>query len=80
MPRRKPARAECACCPACDIGAYNPCRHLCKFRYAIAEPVKALARSRRHDPKSPFLIGDDRHGGEGTAEFACAAIRIHCEG
>ncbi|MDO4804521.1 MAG: DUF1848 domain-containing protein [Lachnospiraceae bacterium] len=56
-PKKKGARAECACYLACDIGAYNACRHLCKYCYANAEPAKVLAYSRLHDPKSPFLIG-----------------------
>ena len=56
-PKKKGARAECACYLACDIGAYNTCKHLCKYCYANAEPAKVLAQSRLHDPKSPFLIG-----------------------
>ena len=56
-PKRKGSRAECACYIACDIGAYNTCKHLCKYCYANAEPAEVLAQSRRHDPKSPFLIG-----------------------
>ena len=56
-PRKKGARAECACYLSCDIGAYNTCRHLCKYCYANAEPSRVLAQSRKHDPKSPFLIG-----------------------
>ena len=57
-PKKKGARAECACYLSCDIGAYNTCRHLCRYCYANAEPSKVLERSRLHDPKSPFLIGD----------------------
>lgn len=57
-PKKKGARAECACYLACDIGAYNTCRHLCRYCYANAEPEKVLAQSRLHDPKSHFLIGD----------------------
>ena len=57
-PKKKGARAECACYLACDIGAYNTCRHLCKYCYANAESAKVLAQSRLHDPKSPFLIGN----------------------
>ena len=60
VPKRKGARAECACYLACDIGAYNTCRHLCKYCYANAEPEKVMAQSRLHDPKSPFLIGGSR--------------------
>ena len=61
-PKKKGARAECACYLACDIGAYNTCRHLCKYCYANAEPSKVLAQSRLHDPGSPFLIGNYRSG------------------
>ena len=59
-PSRKGARAECACYLACDIGAYNTCRHLCRYCYANAEPEMVIAQSRLHDPKSPFLIGNYR--------------------
>ena len=61
-PKRRGARAECACYLACDIGAYNTCRHLCRYCYANAEPSKVLAQSRLHDPASPFLIGGYREG------------------
>ena len=61
-PKRKGARAACACYLSCDIGAYNTCRHLCKYCYANAEPAVVLAQSRLHDPKSPFLIGNYREG------------------
>ena len=56
-PKKKGARAECSCYLACDIGAYNTCRHLCRYCYANAEPAEVLALSRLHDPGSPFLIG-----------------------
>jgi len=61
-PKRKSARAECACYLACDIGAYNTCRHLCRYCYANAEPGVVLAQSRLHDPESPFLIGNYMEG------------------
>ena len=61
-PKKKGARSECACYLSCDIGAYNTCRHLCKYCYANAEPSKVLAQSRRHDVTSPFLIGGYERG------------------
>ena len=61
-PSRKGARAECACYLSCDIGAYNTCKHLCRYCYANAEPAKVAAFSRLHDPKSPFLIGNYLEG------------------
>jgi DNA repair photolyase len=61
-PKKKGARAACACHLSCDIGAYNSCRHLCRYCYANAEPAKVLAQARLHDPKSPFLIGAYRDG------------------
>ena len=57
-PKRQGARAECACYLSCDIGAYNTCKHLCRYCYANAEPQKVLERTKLHDPESPFLIGN----------------------
>ncbi|MBQ6222656.1 MAG: DUF1848 domain-containing protein [Solobacterium sp.] len=58
VPKKKGAREACACYLSCDIGAYNTCKHLCRYCYANTEPSKVLAQSRLHDPKSPFLIGN----------------------
>ena len=63
-PKKKGARAACACYISCDIGAYNTCRHLCRYCYANAEPETVLAQSRLHDPRSPFLIGGYREDDE----------------
>ncbi len=62
VPAKKGARATCACYLSCDIGAYNVCRHLCRYCYANAEPKTVLELSRRHDVQSPFLIGSYREG------------------
>lgn len=61
-PKRKGARTGCACFLACDVGAYNTCLHLCRYCYANADPEKVRTESRRHDPKSPFLIGNYMEG------------------
>ncbi|MBQ2582919.1 MAG: DUF1848 family protein, partial [Erysipelotrichaceae bacterium] len=58
----KGARAECACYLSCDIGAYNTCKHLCRYCYANAEADIVLNNSKRHDPNSPFLIGNYEEG------------------
>ena len=61
-PKKKGARAACACHLSCDIGAYNSCRHLCRYCYANADAARVLAQCRLHDPKSPFLLGNYRDG------------------
>ena len=61
-PKKKGARAECACYLSCDIGAYNTCLHLCKYCYANAEPAVIYAQNKLHDPSSPFLIGNYMDG------------------
>jgi hypothetical protein len=61
-PKKKGARAKCACYLSCDIGAYNTCLHLCKYCYANAEPEVIYSQHSLHDPESPFLIGNYRDG------------------
>lgn len=61
-PKKRGARAQCACYLSCDIGAYNTCRHFCKYCYANAEPSVVLEQSSQHNPHSPFLIGNYREG------------------
>ena len=55
--KAKGARAECACLLGSDIGAYNTCGHLCRYCYANYDAETVAANMRRHDPKSPLLIG-----------------------
>jgi len=61
-PKKKGARAECACYLSCDIGAYNTCLHLCKYCYANAEAKTIFEQHKMHDPASPFLIGNHMEG------------------
>ena len=53
---------ECACFLGMDIGAYDTCGHLCKYCYANTNPVIVKENMKRHDPKSPFLIGNSEPG------------------
>lgn len=66
VPKRKGARAACACYLSCDIGAYDTCTHLCRYCYANADPERVRQHSRLHDPLSPFLIGNYREGDKDT--------------
>ena len=58
VPGRRPGRDACACYLACDIGAYDTCRHMCRYCYANNDAANVRVNSRRHDPKSPFLVGN----------------------
>lgn len=62
MPKRKGQRAECACFFGNDIGAYDTCKHLCKYCYANTNPKAVLHNSKLHNPNSPFLIGTHQPG------------------
>ena len=53
---------ECACLLGTDIGAYDSCGHLCRYCYANTDARQVKENMRRHDPKSPFLIGGPMPG------------------
>ncbi len=56
----KPARADCACYLGSDIGAYDTCRHYCKYCYANNDIKQVKINEKLHDENSPFLIGGFR--------------------
>ncbi len=62
VPTWKPSRDVCACYLSCDIGAYDTCQHLCRYCYANSDPDAVRRNYRRHNPSSPFLIGDIQDG------------------
>lgn len=62
VPNRKNARGNCNCLLGQDIGTYNSCGHLCKYCYANADKQVVINNMRRHNPNSPFLIGELQKG------------------
>lgn len=58
VPKIKGARPECGCLLGCDIGAYNTCGHLCKYCYANYDAHTVIHNMKRHNPKSPLLLGE----------------------
>ena len=64
VPRRgtNQRNGECACLLGTDIGAYDTCGHLCRYCYANVHTDLVRENMRRHDPKSPFLIGSEQPG------------------
>ena len=61
-PKRKNLRQECNCLMGNDIGAYNTCGHLCKYCYANANKGLVIENIKKHNEKSPFLIGNNEIG------------------
>ena len=53
---------ECACLLGTDIGAYDTCGHMCRYCYANTNAEQVRANMRKHDPLSPFLIGNSEPG------------------
>lgn len=56
-PGTAPAREGCRCLLGSDVGAYNTCRHFCRYCYANYDREAVLLNTRAHDPSSPLLIG-----------------------
>jgi hypothetical protein len=56
-PKNKATEWGCLCYPNTCIGEYNTCLHKCKYCYASADFDKCDENFKKHDPKSPLLIG-----------------------
>lgn len=56
-PKTPGARPGCRCLLGSDIGVYNTCPHLCRYCYANYDRLSVMQNIRRHDPRSPLLIG-----------------------
>lgn len=48
---------KCDCVSMVDIGAYNTCKHMCKYCYANFDEKIVNQNFLKHDPKSSLLIG-----------------------
>lgn len=51
-------RIGCACMESRGLGDYNSCPNGCRYCYANKDHAKAAENYRRHDSKSPLLLGD----------------------
>lgn len=60
-PSRK-TRENCTCLATVDLGVYNTCLHGCCYCYATSNREELKENIRKHDPMSPFLIGDMQEG------------------
>lgn len=61
-PKNNNKRTECNCLMGNDIGAYNTCMHFCKYCYANANQGLVKENVKKHNPTSPFLIGELEEG------------------
>lgn len=57
-PHDKNQRPHCRCATSIDIGAYNTCRHYCRYCYANFSEKAVRNNAGRHDPESPVLVGN----------------------
>lgn len=64
VPKRKnnQRNGQCACLLGTDIGVYDTCGHLCRYCYANSNALLVKENMRKHNPKSPFLIGNSMPG------------------
>lgn len=41
-----------------QVGTYDTCGNLCRYCYANTDPNRVKENRKKHDPASPFLIGE----------------------
>lgn len=57
----KSQRVPCGCVESIDIGQYDTCLHGCQYCYATTNQPLAIRNFEKHNPLSPFLIGEGDH-------------------
>lgn len=48
---------KCSCVQMVDIGAYNSCKHFCKYCYANCDESQVNKNFSNHDPNSSLVVG-----------------------
>ena len=54
----KRGEKKCNCVKMVDIGAYNTCKHFCKYCYANYDENQVIENYKLHDPNSSLLVGN----------------------
>lgn len=57
-PNTKNIRVGCSCLMGNDIGAYNTCKHLCKYCYANTSKEKVIENTKKYNENSPILCDE----------------------
>ena len=56
--KHKGLREGCHCIESRDVGAYDTCPNGCRYCYANNDMVRVKENGKKHNPKSPLLIGE----------------------